>query len=124
MTESLRTMATDAPGTFHVASAARTYASKPRYGSRCCCAVAGDANASTASMPVAMVRVRLMDWLPVEKKMVVNCCVPNWYTKQPNASPGCHSERRFVIPSERQPGAHAVGAPAPLRGSARNDNAT
>src|SRR5690242_2348224 len=59
MSESLRMIATAAPGTFQVPRAAFTYASNPGNGSFCC-AVTGSADETNPIAAIARALVRLM----------------------------------------------------------------
>jgi hypothetical protein len=59
MTESLRMIATAAPGTFHVVSVDFTYASKPANGSFCCAPI-GSADETNPMAAIASVLERLM----------------------------------------------------------------
>src|SRR5678815_6140879 len=59
MIESLRTIATAAPGTFHVVRAEFTYASNPGNGSFCC-AQSGSADETNPIAAIARALVRLM----------------------------------------------------------------
>src|SRR5687767_5023613 len=58
MTESFRTMAIAAPGTFHCWRAERTYASRPGNGSRCWAADTAGATSASETIALAANRVR------------------------------------------------------------------
>src|SRR5678815_5923308 len=86
MIESLRTIATAAPGTFHVVRAEFTYASNPGNGSFCC-AQSGSADETNPIAAIARALVRLMKVSIFEIECRANFCVPLWYTDHSGASP-------------------------------------
>src|SRR6476469_3203989 len=95
MIESLRTIATAAPGTFHVVRVAFTYASKPGNGSFCCARI-GSADETNPIAAIARALVRLMMVLQNEYRVGrISVCqygipitpapasVPAWLTLEP-----------------------------------------
>src|SRR5689334_5731542 len=83
MTESLRTIATDAPGTFQVVSADLTYASNPGKGSfACCCApVASGAPNATGTRTTAATTRAVLTVQSYGTRGDGMRCMPNLYTE-------------------------------------------